>query len=64
MFTMTVVITMLKDDSHSSRMSNATVLLFPPDGIPMEATLVSDRTTKVQDVREVLLEVKSRRTWG
>lgn len=64
LFTITVVVVMLKDDSQLIRVANATVLPSPPDGIPMEATLVSDRTTKVQDVLEVLVEVMEQKDLG
>lgn len=60
MLTITEVIAMPKDDSHPSRMANATVMLPPPDRIPTGPTSVSGLTTEAQEVREVLLEVKQK----
>ena len=57
MFIMTEVIAMLKEKFHPIRVSNATVLPLPPDGIPTESTQVAELSLEAQDVREVLLEV-------
>ncbi|CAN0217985.1 unnamed protein product, partial [Ascophyllum nodosum] len=60
MFIMTEVIAMLKEESHPTRVPNATVLRPPPDGIPTESTQVAELILEAQDVREVLLEVMER----
>ena len=57
MFIMVEVIAMLKEESHPIRVSNATVLPPPPDGIPTKSTQVAELALEAQDVREVLLEV-------
>ena len=57
MFIMTEVIVMLREESHPTRVPNATVLPPPPDGIPTESTQVAELTLEAQDVREVLLEL-------
>ena len=57
MLIMSEVIAMLKEKSHTIRVSNATVLPPPPDGLPTESTQVAELTLEAQDVREALLEV-------
>ena len=54
MFIMTEVIELLKEDSHSIRVANVTVLPSSPDDIPTESTLAMDLTLEAQDVREIL----------
>ena len=46
MFIMTEVIAMLKEESYPIRVSNATVLPPPPDGIPTESTQVAELALK------------------
>ena len=57
MFIMTEVIAMRKEESDPVRISNATVLPPPLDGMPTESTQVAELTLEAQDAREVLLEV-------
>ena len=57
MLIMTEVIAMLREESHPIRVSNATVLPPPPDGISTESTQVAELTLEAQGVRVVLLKV-------
>ena len=56
MFIMTEIIAMLQEESHPTRVPNATVLPPPQEGIPTESTQVGELTLEAQDVREVLLQ--------
>ena len=64
MFIMTDVIAMLKEESHPTRVSNATVLPPPPDSIPTESTQVVELTLEAQDGRKVVLEVMEDKSVG
>ena len=69
MFIMTEVIELLKEDSPSTRVANATVLPPPPDGLPTESTLATDLTLEAEDawrrpVRERLFNAQDPRRTG
>lgn len=58
MFLMAEVIGVLKGDSQEIRVPNASTLPPPTDGIPTEATPVSDLQAESMTSREILLEYK------